>query len=251
MARYNRPEIHDFLDMMDLSEKEALVECLQKSIAEEKSRPPKSQIQEQWDEIKRLVKYLQFEPYIDDQWEIEEIWDLCREIAASSELKDEPWSRRKEMLSYIIDGDYYGNISADEGMRDLFFALCFSPEEKRECADMAFRHGIGAVLSDAAKLYKECGLPEKYYEHLERLLGRDEKPYLELIGYYRYSDPEKAAAIAEAGLKKCDTQTELMLHLLQKAKQDGDEQRFSRLMQGARRRRAVDFDAVQTALMEN
>lgn len=250
MAHYVRPEIRDLLEMMDLSEKEKLAAYLQEIIAAEKNVPPKTRIQEQWEEIRRLVKFLEFEPYIDDQWEIKEVWDLCDDIAGSDELRYEPWERRKEMLSYIIDGDYYSDYSLDEGMRKLFAALCSTPEEKRECADLAVRTGSEFVMSDTAKYYLECGMPEKYYRYLEERLGRDEDRYMEVIGYYRDTDPEKAAEIAERGLKKCDRQTELMIYLLQKAAEDGDVTKFGRLMSGAKRRRAVNYEIVLAALAE-
>lgn len=69
---------------------------------------------------------------------------------------------------------------------------------------------------------------------------------MELIEYYRDSDPGRAAQIAELGLKQCrDDQTDIIIFLMQYAQQTGDKEKFGKLMKGAKCRRAVDYSKVQ------
>lgn len=92
----HRPDLYEFLDSMALSDKEALLEYLQAMIKAEKNAPLKSHLEEQWSEIRRLMKSLDFEPYIDDQIEIDEIWEICEELIKDGALKEEAWPLRKK-----------------------------------------------------------------------------------------------------------------------------------------------------------
>ena len=56
-----------------------------------KNTSKKSYLEKNWTEIKRLMNVLKHEPYIDDQIEIEEIWDICEEMISDGRLADETW----------------------------------------------------------------------------------------------------------------------------------------------------------------
>ena len=134
-------------------------------------------------------------------------------------------------------------------MEELFAALCTTPEEKLESADLAFRFGSGFMKSKCAKLYLECGQPEKYYAYLETTLGREEAPYVELIRYYEERDPEKAMQFALQGWAKCrDSQTDLAIFMIKEAQAREDLATVKKLLQSAKVRRTVDFERVQETL---
>ena len=59
-------------------------------------------LEERWMEIKRLMKSLDYEPYIDDQVEIEEIWDICEDLIKSGKIQDTSWAIRQAILQEII-----------------------------------------------------------------------------------------------------------------------------------------------------
>lgn len=247
--RYTRPNIYEMLDTLSLEMKVELLEYLKADIVAMKAAPEKTYLEEQWAEIKRLIENLKYEPNIDDQFEIEEIWNICEEMIKSGRLKDEPWEIRRRVLKSIIGGEYYDYYGVIDPMRDLFKALMLTPEEKTECADIIFEIGSDYMKREGMKLYRECGQQEKYVDYLEGCLGAETEPYLELIEYYRDKDPDRAAAIAEFGLKKCKKdQTDIIIYLIQDAKQAGDDDRYSRFLKGAKMRRAVNFARVQEAL---
>ena len=243
------PNIYEILDTLSLEMKEELLEYLKADIAAAKAAPKKSYLEEQWAEIKRLIEKLKYEPYIDDQFEIEEIWDICEEMIKSGKLKKEPWPVRRRVLKSIIGGEYYDYYGVYDPMKDLFKALMFTPEEKTETADIMFEIGSGYMQADGAKLYKECGQQEKYITYVKAHLKDKEEPYLEVINYYKEKDPEKSAQIAELGFKKCkDSQTGIITFLIQNARNSGDKEQEAKLIKSAKMRRSVNYEKVMEAL---
>ena len=244
------PNIYKMLDTLSLEMKEELLEYLKADIAAAKAAPQKSYLEEQWAEIKRLIEKLKYEPYIDDQFEIGEIWNICEEMIRSGKLKKEPWQIRRHVIKSIISGEYYDEYGVYDPMKDLLNALMFTQEEKIEVADITFEIGSGYMQADGAKLYKECGQQEKYIAYVEAHLKNKEEPYLEVINYYKDKDPVKAVGIAELGLKKCnDSQTGIITFLIQSAGENGDMERAARLIKSAKKRRSVNFAEVKTAIM--
>lgn len=244
-----RPDIYKMLDTLSLEMKEELLEYLKADIAAIKASPEKSYLEEQWEEVMRLIETLKYEPYIDDQFEIEEIWNICEELIRSGQLKNEPWQVRRRILESIIDGEYYDYYGVIDPMQDLFKALLFTQKEKSDCADIIFEIGSDYMKQDGMQLYRECGQQEKYVNYLEKCLSTEEAPYLELIEFYRGKDPDKAVEIAEYGLKKCkDDQTDIIIFLLQNARESGDEERVQRLLKSAKMRRTVDYARVQQSI---
>ena len=239
------PDIYKMLDTLSIKMKEDLVEYLKADIAAAKAAPKKSYLEEQWTEIMRLIEVLKYEPYIDDQFEIELIWNMCEDLIRSGKLKKEPWEIRRRVIESIISGEYYDYFGVCDPMKDLFNALMFTPEEKIEAADITFEIGSEYMQADGAKLYKECGKQEKYIAFVEQQLKDREKPYLEVIEYYKDKDPAKAVEIAELGLKKCkDSQTGIIIFLIQNARQNGDTEREAKLIKSAKMRRSVNFAKV-------
>ena len=244
-----RPDIYKMLDTLTLEMKEELLEYLKTDIASIKAAPPKTYLEKQWAEIKRLIEDLKYEPYIDDQIQIEAIWDICEELIKSGMLKQESWETRRMVLQDIIDAEYFDYYGVIDPMEDLFDALMLSKEEKLEVADIIFETCSDFMKEDAAKLYKENGRQKEYIDFQEQMLKDKQAPYIEVIDYYRDLNPEKAVEIAELGLRKCkDDKTRLMIFLIQKARESGDDQRFKKLLKSAKKRQAVNYTLVMQAL---
>ena len=117
-----RPEFYDLLDTMTLSEKKYLMQYLGK-IIEEEENTPKTYLEENWAEIKRLIKIIDLTPYIDDQIELAEIWGLCEEMIGSGELSEEDCSVREKILYEIIEEEYFDHYGLSDPIRDLRHAL--------------------------------------------------------------------------------------------------------------------------------
>lgn len=242
-------EIIKLFRTLSLTEKEDLLNKLNEMTEADRKAPKKTYLEEAWVKIQREIDSLSRYPYIDDQLEIDEIWNICEEVIKSGKLADEPWENRKRILSEIIKEEYFDYYSVSDPMMDLMAALCLTPEENLLCADLIFEIGSDYMKRDGAKIYKTYGKIDKYYEYTEQHLSAKKAPYMELIEYYRNSNPDRAAKVAELGLKNCkDDQTDIIIFLLQYVRQMGDKEKYAKLLKGARSRRAVDFAKVQKQL---
>ena len=101
--KYNRPNIYDMIDSLTIEEKKYLVGYLLDSTRKtEEIVPSLTCLEEQWMKIRRLMKSLDYEPYIDDQVEIEEIWNICEDLIKSGKIEDTSWNIRRAILQEII-----------------------------------------------------------------------------------------------------------------------------------------------------
>ena len=239
-----RPEFYDLLDTMTLGEKKYLMQYLGK-IIEEEENTPKTYLEENWAEIKRLIKIIDLTPYIDDQIELAEIWGLCEEMIGSGELSEEDWSVREKILYEIIEEEYFDHYGLSDPIRDLRHALILTKEEELLYADMVFERGSGYMKKEAAKIYLKNGKPEQYYAYREKCLGKDGSVYWELIDYYKDFDSEKAFELAELAMKKSrENLTEIVIFLLQDAKEKDDHIKYKKLMKSAKLRQSVNYSVV-------
>jgi len=244
-----RPDIYEMLDTLTLQDKKDLKDYLETQIKEQEQQPEQSYLEEQWDEIHRLIRSLDYEPYIDDQFELSMIWDICEEMIQSGSLKNESWDVRKRILTDIIENAYYEEYSVYDPIYDLFQALSFTTEEKIWCADTIYEVGPAFIYAEAARIYKDNGKPEKYYAYLESILAKDSEPYKELVDYYKDSDADKAKGIAELAMKKCTNDlTDIAVFLLIDAAKSHDEAAYNKLMKSAKLRRTVHYDRVLKAM---
>ena len=248
--KYNRPNIYDMIESLSLEEKKYLVDHLLDSIRKtEEIVPSLTCLEEQWAEIRRLMKSLDYEPYIDDQVEIEEIWNICEDLIKSGKIAETSWDIRRSILQEIIQGEYFDEYGVIDPMKDLFFALCITKEERISSADMCFQYGSDYMKKDGARIYLKNGKPEKYYEYLERCLSKDGKLYAELVEYYKDKDYKKALEIAELAMKKCkENLTAIVIFLLQDAENKGDNAKFARLMKSAKLRYAINYSEVLSVM---
>lgn len=182
------------------------------------------------------------EPYIDDQSQIEEIWDIVEALLKRGGFEKEPWEVKERILKKIFENDFYDYYGIGDPMGDLACAICSSREENLKRAGIMMKAGFGA---EAAKLYRELGEEDKCAEYFENHLGKEEEPYEILVDYYKDRNHEKAVEIATLAIQNCrEDQTPFFLFLLQDARDRGDEAAFKKLMQSAHKRRAVRSDEV-------
>lgn len=162
--------LFDIFDHMSLAEKHEIVAELQRRIdAEEcmaKYLPEKTYLEKNWEEIMRLIYELSCEPYIDDQYEIEEIWDKVEEMIRSGKLTSEPWRVRWTIIRDISDNDEYDYYGVCDPMRDLVRTLITNDEEKKQFADYLWETPYHSrELAD--KLYQELGEYDRHLEYIE------------------------------------------------------------------------------------
>ena len=217
----------------------ALIEFFGK-IGKKEKKPEKSFLRGTWEQIMNLIKDLSYEPYIDDQFQIEEIWKIVEALLKRGGFEKEPWEVKEHILQEIYENDYYDYYSVCDPMRDLANAICSGKEENLKRAAIMMNAGGGYLGAEAAKLYRELGEEDKCAEYFENHLGKEEEPYSILVDYYKNRNHEKAVEIANLAIQKCQKdQTSFFLFLLQDAQDRGDEAVFKKLMQSAHRRKAV------------
>lgn len=209
-------------------------------IEQKEEQPEKSFLRGTWSQISELLVELMHEPYIDDQYQIEEIWNIVEALLKRGGFEKEPWEVKKVILEEIYENDYYDYYGVCDPMRDLANAICSNRDENLKRAEIMMRAGRGYFGSEAAKLYRELGEEDKCAEYFENHLGKEEEPYEILVDYYKDRNHEKAIEIANLAIQKCQLdQTPFFLFLLQDAKDRGDVVTFKKLMQSAHRRKAV------------
>lgn len=126
------------------------------NIQRENQTPAKCELEEVWEEVGDLLHDLSREPYIDDQIEIDEIYEIIEDVIKREVYKDAPWEVRKKILKEIADHEYYDEYGVSDPMEDFMRALLKNDEEKTEIA--GFMWNLSKYMrADAALLYKEAG----------------------------------------------------------------------------------------------
>lgn len=243
-------EIMEMFSHLSLDEKKEVIKDLQKMIEVQENEPAHSFLEENWIEIENLMYELSREPYIDDQLEIDEIWNLCDDMIKSGKLQKETWQVRKRIIELIIENEYYDYYSVYDPMHDLMETLLFNEEEAMWCAE-CMESSSKYMQAEAAKIYKKFGRDDKYYKYLESTLSKDSKPYLELAEYYLKMNERKAIEIAELGREKCNDRALTGIYIfLVKAYKDKDNEYIQKLVKSAKARQMVDEKAVLAAMTE-
>lgn len=229
----------EYRDKERIKQINVLIEYFGK-IGKADKKPKESFLRGTWDQIMDLISDLRYEPYIDDQVQIEEIWNIVEALLKRGGFEKEPWEVKEHILAEIYENDYYDYYGVCDPMRDLANAICSDKKENLKRAEIMMKAGRDCFGADAAKLYRDLGEEDKCAEYFENHLGKEEEPYEILIDYYKNRDHEKAVEIASLAIQKCQKdQTPFFIFLLQDAKNKGDETAFKKLMQRAHRRRAV------------
>ena len=229
----------EFRDKERIRHINALIECLGK-IGKKEKKPIESFLRGTWSQISDLISDLMDEPYIDDQVQIEEIWNIVEALLKRGGFEKEPWEVKEHILEEIYENDYYDYYGVYDPMKDLANVLWSNKEENLKRAEIMMKAGRGYLGAEAAKLYRELGEEDKCAEYFENHLGKEEEPYEILVDYYKKRDHEKAVEFATMAIQKCQKdQTPFFLFLLQDAKDREDEVTFKKLLRSAHRRRAV------------
>lgn len=216
-----------------------LLEVLGK-LGKEEKKPKQSFLRGTWNQIMSLILELSSEPYIDDQTQIEEIWNIVEALLKRGRFDKEPWEVKAYILGEIYENEYYDYYGVYDPMCDLANAICSNKEENLKRAAIMMKAGGGYFGAEAARLYRELGEEEKCVEYFENHLGKGEEPYIILMDYYKNRNYKKAVEIAKLAIQNCQKdQTPFFLFLLQDARDRGDEAAYKKLMQSAHRRRAV------------
>ncbi len=204
-----------------------------------------------WKQIDELFCILSYERYIDDQLEIDEVWNICQALIKRGKFEEEDWKLRKKILSEMIAHDYYDCYGCYDPIKELSEKLYITDEEVLEFADLLNKYERYA--ENAAEIYRKYGKMDKYILYLETHLGKTAKEYIGLIQCYCDAGNEAGAReIAERGLKQCkDDLMELFIFLLKDAKASGDEERYKRFYASAKRRQKADIRRVDAAITES
>lgn len=156
-------QIIEMFSKLSAESQEDLLQELNKIHSVKKSLPKKSYLEKKWEEIEELMEELELEPYIDDQVEIELIWNLSEEIIKSGRLKGESWDIRRRIIRDIAQNDYYDCYGVYDPMENLMKAMLFDCEEVIECAEYMMQ-ADGYMKQNAAELLKEHDIMDRYYE---------------------------------------------------------------------------------------
>ncbi|WP_148258443.1 hypothetical protein [Mahella australiensis] len=233
-------------------QKEILLNIQMKCIDAIQKKPQQkgSVLAASWKQIGELIDALKYERYIDDQWEIEEIWNICNALSKTNKLGQEDWELRKNILSDIILHDYYNDYGCYDPMFDLSNELCVKADEFLVFADIM--DASGYYKKEAAHLYHKYGRDNKYVSYLETHLGKESETYVALINYYKEHDNfDRARQVAEQALEKCkDDLTDAFIYLLVDAEKRKDKDKYKKLYSSAKRRRLADINRIDQALSD-
>ena len=234
----------------DIDRKQELISGIRSKcmLPEEKKADNVSVLAACWKQIKDQLTRLSYEPYIDDQLEIDEVWEICEALIKRGGLEQEDWQLRRRILKELVENDYYDYYSCYDPLHDLVEHFCTEPWEYLELADMM--ESCGYEWRKAADLYLKYGREDKYVDILEVHLEKDSKTYVDLMNYYRKQKMEdEARHVAEQCLEKCkDELTDIFIFLLTDAERNGQAERFQKYYNSAKRRRSVDMGRLEEAL---
>lgn len=156
-------------------------------------KDPDTVICEQWEIIKQNLTRLSYEPYIDDQMEIDE----------------------------------YGCYDATWNLAN---ALCKNREDHLYFADCLWKNSR-FFRKDAAEIYLRHGREDRYIEYLMESLAKDTEAYEKAIQYFQATGKrEMAVEAAKIGLEKCKyDQTMIYCTLVEDALMRDDQKRVQEL----------------------
>lgn len=209
-----------------------------------------SVLEASWKQIGESLRILSYYKYIDDQLEIDEVWNICQALIKRGKFEEEDWKLRKKILFEVIENDYYDRYGCYDPIKELSEKLYITDAETLEFADLLNKYD--KYTEKAAAIYHQYGKMDKYVQYLETHLGKTAKEYVKLIQCYCDAGNETGAReIAERGLKQCkEDLTKLFIFLLKDAKACKDEKRYKKFYASAKRRKMVDINRVDAAVMD-
>ena len=244
-------DIFETFDHLDLETKRYVVGELQNRLEAEEclimTLPEKTYLEKCWEEIGQQIYELSLEPYVDDQVEIDVIWEKIDEMIQSGRLSSENWDIRRSVLKDIVDNDFYDYYGVSDPMHDLIPKLLLTDTEKKQLADYLWETPKRS-LELADQLYQEIGETDRHLQYAEQRLKDQAGPYLDLIHYYADKDEAKALKIAEQGRVKCRNDLdEIYIFMINCARKRDDFEEIKRLLRSAKSRRGADFRHIMQA----
>lgn len=247
-TRYS-PEKYQFEKKLKRAQEIALdirLKCLDP--VEEKQQQKASTLASTWELIQELLEQLKFERYIDDQWQIEEVWKICEALISRGMFEQEDLELKKEILSDIINHNFYDHYGCYDPMFNFSEKLCTKPKEFLILAEIMENYEY--CEKKAAELFHQYGREDKYVSYLETHLEKESETYVALIEYYKeHNNFDGARQVAEQGLEKCkDDLTDIFIYLLKDAKKNEDGGRYKKLYSSAKRRRGANIIRIDESL---
>lgn len=148
-------QIKEMFKLLPLKSKERLLKELEEITENEKKLPEKTPLEKAWEQIRLDVFALSCEPYIDDQMELQDVYEICDQLAKSGQLKDEEWQVRKAILLEMISNHFYGDYCLEEPMEQLMNAMFTTPEERVKAAELIKVYGDRYTRYYGEALYKK------------------------------------------------------------------------------------------------
>ena len=220
-----------------------------KSMTIKKKETTASVLALSWERIQLRIKFLSYE-FIDDQPDIDEIWDICTDMVKYLKDNTESWDLRKKILQDIVENEYYDYYGCSDPMNELVEVLCSTESEYIEFANIMNQQGTDYFEECAARIYQKYGHEKEYVAYLENHLAKKSSTYLELIHFYdSHNHYEKALEVAKAALDKCkEDMTDIFIYLIKDAYKKGDESAASRLYGRAKKRKGVTLNKVDEVI---
>lgn len=197
-----------------------------------------------------LMRELDCEPYIDDQIQIDEIWQICASIIKQINLAQLSMDFKKNVWCRIVSNYYYDKYGVYDPMHDLAYAMIKTEEE-----ELVFALVLACYKSyeDAAVIYKKYDYLKEYTFCMKKLLAKDSDPYRELIDYYeQHGMHEEAMEIANMTLKLCRDRgmTDIFLFLVKDAYVAGNMEKVAKLVKSTKLRSYVNDKVIAEWLEE-
>ena len=227
----DRTELYDIIaqlsDCSDEAEEWLLDYCSRKSGENNSALIAEKQIRHYWymaeDIIDDANTYGGTKDEDDAYYALNMIDDLARENEIS-------WECRKEIVDGMLKQFYIGNSGFEDKLIESCETLCKTNEENLYLADKISESPDGYYKKYAAGIYLKCGNTEKFIELQSENLeyGSD---YIRLADFYKENDQaDKAVALVEKGLKKCDGRLDIVFEwLYSEYKQRNQEDKIHRL----------------------
>ena len=202
---------------------------------------PDTVIREQWEIIKYNLTRLSYEPYIDDQLEIDEVWRVSEEVCAYLKENDISSELKMSLIRTFVENLFFDEFGCYDATWNFANALCKNREDDLYFAGCLWKNG-GFFRKYAAEIYLRHGREDKYIEYLMQSLAKDTAAYEKAIRYFQSTGKrEMAVEVAKIGLEKCKhDQTMIYCTLVEDALMRDDQKRVQELRASARRKRRVN-----------
>lgn len=212
-------------------------------------KDPDTVISEHWEIMKQNLIRLSYEPYIDDQLEIDEVWNASEEACEYLKENDISSELKRRLIRTFVENQFFDEYGCYDPTWDLANALCKKEEDELFFADCLWKSDR-FFRKKAAEIYMRNGREDRYIEYLMESLAKDTEDYVKAIEYFQSKGKrDMAVEVAKIGLEKCKyDQTLIYCTLVEDAIMRNDQKRVQELQASARRKRRVDQVKVEETI---